>query len=167
MKKVHEIGYWSGELTIKKRDGSKLITQFSANFIRDKSEKPVAMMASFIDISKQEELEKDFETIFNSVNDGIPIVQDGLVKYANSKMVEMAGYSLEDGIGKPFSDLYANITVNLFLKDINVDWKLVKTFHPDMNLISSLKMAIRLGLKSILPSLSMKTGPPLWQSCVI
>ncbi|KGK99422.1 hypothetical protein LI82_02465 [Methanococcoides methylutens] len=97
IKCIQETGYWSGELTAKRRDGSKLITLFSANFIRNKSKKPVAMMASFIDISKQKELENDLETIFNSINDEIAIfAADGQFVEANQVTFDKLGYTKDE-----------------------------------------------------------------------
>jgi len=46
--------------------------------------------------------EKKYSTIVEKGNDGIVIIQDGLVKFFNSKMSEMTGYSIDEGIGKPF-----------------------------------------------------------------
>jgi two-component system NtrC family sensor kinase len=37
-------------------------------------------------------------------NDGIIIIQDGLLRFANSKMVEITGFSLEETLGKPFAN---------------------------------------------------------------
>jgi PAS domain S-box-containing protein len=50
------------------------------------------------------ESEEKYSSLVEHGNDGIVILQNGVVKYANSKMVEMLGYSLEEAIGKPFID---------------------------------------------------------------
>ncbi|WP_445475186.1 PAS domain-containing protein [Methanococcoides methylutens] len=106
IKIVQEKGYWSGELSVKKRNGSKLITLFSANFIRDNSEKTVAMMASFIDISKQKELEKDLETIFSSINDEIAIFTlDGRFLEANQVTFDKLGYTKDELIQMTVMDI--------------------------------------------------------------
>jgi PAS domain S-box-containing protein len=49
------------------------------------------------------ESENKYSTLVEKGNDGIVIMQDGLFKYANKKLVELAGFS-EDVIGKPFID---------------------------------------------------------------
>jgi PAS domain S-box-containing protein len=46
--------------------------------------------------------EEKYSTIVEKGNDGIVIIQDGLVKFANSKMIDLTGYSLENTLGKPF-----------------------------------------------------------------
>lgn len=97
IKTVHETGYWSGELTVKRRDGSHLTTLVSANIIRSNSDEPIAMMASFMDISRQKELENDFETIFNSVNDGILIFSfEGQLLEANEVVCNGLGYPKDE-----------------------------------------------------------------------
>jgi PAS domain S-box-containing protein len=55
----------------------------------------------------QEELRKSeekYSTIVEKGNDGIIIIQDGLVRFANSKMLEFTRFSLESIVGKPFTD---------------------------------------------------------------
>jgi diguanylate cyclase (GGDEF)-like protein/PAS domain S-box-containing protein len=50
------------------------------------------------------ESEKKYSTIVENSNDGIVILQDGLLKYANSKMLEITQYSKEETIGRAFID---------------------------------------------------------------
>jgi len=48
-----------------------------------------------------------YSTLVNKSNDGIVVIQDGLVKFANPKIIEMSGFSGEEVIGKPFLDYVA------------------------------------------------------------
>jgi PAS domain S-box-containing protein len=48
------------------------------------------------------ESEAKYSSLVERGNDGIVILQDGVIKYANSKMVEMLDYSVEETINKPF-----------------------------------------------------------------
>jgi len=50
------------------------------------------------------ESEKKYSTIVENSNDGIVILQDGILKYANSKMMEITQYTVEETIGKVFFD---------------------------------------------------------------
>jgi PAS domain S-box-containing protein len=50
------------------------------------------------------ESEEKHSNLVEHGNDGIIIIQDGILNYTNSKMIEMTGYSLEEAVGKPFSD---------------------------------------------------------------
>ena len=52
-------------------------------------------------------LEKQQSTILGKSNDAIIVLQDGLIKFANSKVAEITGLSLEDAPGKPFIDYIA------------------------------------------------------------
>ncbi|WP_445476419.1 PAS domain-containing protein [Methanococcoides methylutens] len=52
-----------------------------------------------IELRKSEE---KYSALVENGNDGIIILQDGLLKFANSKMLEMTGYRLEEAIEKPF-----------------------------------------------------------------
>ncbi len=48
--------------------------------------------------------EEKYSNLVEHGNDGIIITQDGVLNYTNSKMIKMTGYSLEEALGKPFSD---------------------------------------------------------------
>ncbi|MEL4305239.1 PAS domain S-box protein [Methanococcoides sp. LMO-2] len=94
IKNIHQTEFWSGEIEVTKTNGSKIITLFSANAIKSKAGKSIAIMISIIDISKEKELEKDLETIFNSINDEIAIFAlDGHFLEANRVTFERLGYS--------------------------------------------------------------------------
>lgn len=62
------------------------------------------------DISKRKELEKalqaseeKYRNVSEFANDGIVIVQNGLVQYVNKKVLEMIGYDYEEVINYPFN----------------------------------------------------------------
>jgi PAS domain S-box-containing protein len=48
--------------------------------------------------------EEKYSTIVEKGNDGIVILQDELVKFANSKMLDIVGYSQSETLDKPFSE---------------------------------------------------------------
>jgi PAS domain S-box-containing protein len=48
--------------------------------------------------------EKKYSTLVEQGDDGIIIIQDGVLKFANSKMVELIGFSLEKALGRSFVD---------------------------------------------------------------
>jgi PAS domain S-box-containing protein len=50
------------------------------------------------------ESEEKYRTVVNSANDGIIIVQDGLVQFINPRLSDMGGRSAEEVIGRPFTD---------------------------------------------------------------
>ncbi len=51
---------------------------------------------------KLKESEKKYSTLVEQGNDGIVIIQDNLIKFANSKILGLTGFSLEEALGKPF-----------------------------------------------------------------
>lgn len=67
--------------------------------------------------------EEKYSTIVEKGNDGIYIVQNGVIKYANSKMAEIAEYSLEELIGKFSFDFiteeYRDLVIERHNKRIN------------------------------------------------
>lgn len=48
--------------------------------------------------------EKKYSTLVEKGNDGIVIIQDGNLKFVNSKIVQMTGFTIDEVIGKPFID---------------------------------------------------------------
>jgi PAS domain S-box-containing protein len=50
------------------------------------------------------ESEEKYRNFVEKANDGIMIIQDGVVKYTNPKLAETGGYTIEETIGKPFTD---------------------------------------------------------------
>ena len=50
------------------------------------------------------ESEAKYREVVERANDGIAIIQDGLVKYVNPRLAEMTGYSVEEGVGSPFTN---------------------------------------------------------------
>ncbi|MDD5338986.1 MAG: PAS domain S-box protein, partial [Dehalococcoidales bacterium] len=79
--------------------------------VRDKNDKPLGYLTMIEDITERkraEEGEKESEERFHSIvehgNDGIVFVQQGLIQYCNTKMLEMVDYTEAEAIGKPFLD---------------------------------------------------------------
>ena len=54
-------------------------------------------------ISLNKELIK-YQSIAEEANDGIVIVQDGLIKYANRRLESMVGFKIEEAINSPFTE---------------------------------------------------------------
>jgi len=76
----------------------------------DKRHQQVGWLATIRDISQRKQTEQGLKerkeqyfTLVEHGNDGIAIVQNGLIIYANSKIKEMSGYQLEEILEKPFT----------------------------------------------------------------
>ncbi len=52
-------------------------------------------------------LELKYATLVEQSNDGIIIIQDGLLRFVNNRMSGMTGFSREEALGKPFLDFVA------------------------------------------------------------
>ncbi len=52
------------------------------------------------------ESEEKYRHLVERANDGIVIIQDTIVKYANPRLIEMVGYSVETIIGSTFTDYF-------------------------------------------------------------
>jgi len=67
--------------------------------------------------------EEKYSTLVERGNDGIIIVQDGVLTFVNSKMIEMTGFSLEEALGKSFVDFvspeYRELVVDRYRKRIS------------------------------------------------
>src|SRR4030042_3452034 len=50
------------------------------------------------------ESEEKYRPVVNSANDGIAILQDQVIQFANPRLAEMGGYTPEEITGRPFAD---------------------------------------------------------------
>jgi PAS domain S-box-containing protein len=50
------------------------------------------------------ESEEKYRTVVNSANDGIAIIQDQVIQFANPRLAEMGGYSVEEIVDQPFTE---------------------------------------------------------------
>jgi PAS domain S-box-containing protein len=50
------------------------------------------------------ESEEKYRTVVNSANDGIAIIQDQVIQFANPRLAEMGGRALEEIVNRPFAD---------------------------------------------------------------
>jgi PAS domain S-box-containing protein len=51
-----------------------------------------------------EELQELYDSIFQNIHEGIALVQDGILKFANPKLFEILGYTTEELSSKPFRE---------------------------------------------------------------
>ncbi|UCG00715.1 MAG: PAS domain S-box protein [Candidatus Heimdallarchaeota archaeon] len=62
-------------------------------------------LANFKEIERKlRESEEQYRNVVDRANDGIAILQDSLIKYVNSSLIEITGYSFEDLYNSPFID---------------------------------------------------------------
>ncbi len=79
--------------------------------IRDAQGRPLYFVGNVRDITERKraeetlrESEEKYRNLVERANDGIVIVQDGIVKFINTRLAEMRGVTAEEVIGTPFTD---------------------------------------------------------------
>jgi PAS domain S-box-containing protein len=72
------------------------------------------LQATVCDVSEQKkseerlrESELKYRTLVEASKDSIFIIQDGLIKFVNSELKKLSGYTTEEIVGKPFADFIA------------------------------------------------------------
>ena len=95
-------GWYTGEASPKKKDGSSFDARLTASLVRDPGGNPLCMMATFMDVTGRKNLERELfleETAASSSVNGIAILDlAGNVIYANRKFIGMFGYSSRDDV---------------------------------------------------------------------
>jgi len=98
------------EYTMLKKDGTRLCGLLStAPIIRNGN--PAGVRGIVLDITDRKDAEEalresegKYRSVVERASDGIGIVQDGLLKYANPRLADIGGYAVEEVMGKPFAD---------------------------------------------------------------
>lgn len=104
-------GAWSGELMIRQTSGNLIPTHNSLFLIRNEASEPLFFANIVTDITERKMMEEKmqasedkYSTLVEKGNDGIIIIQDFVLKFVNSRMIELTGLTKEEVIGKPFYD---------------------------------------------------------------
>jgi PAS domain S-box-containing protein len=100
------------ELSIRRPDGEvRNLMVFRREVMWGGEKQYMAMYEDITERKRAEEALKDSEEKYHSLvehsNDGIVYIEENLVQYCNSKMLEISGYAIEELIGKPFIDFIA------------------------------------------------------------
>ena len=100
------------ELRLRRLDGKEIFVELTMNKVIYK-EQPHALgiVRDITEKKKMEEALKESEEKYRSLveraNDGICIIQDGIIKFVNKKILEMGGYLEKEIIGKSFHEFIA------------------------------------------------------------
>ncbi|MBU1627699.1 PAS domain S-box protein, partial [bacterium] len=100
------------ELEEYKKDGSIIWVEASFSFMRDKDRKPVGILIVSRDISERKKAEdvlrkseEKYQTLVENTNETILVIQDGMVKFVNSKGSESFGYTEQEFLSTPIFEL--------------------------------------------------------------
>jgi PAS domain S-box-containing protein len=99
------------ELIFKRKNGERFPVVVSPARILDEKGNVTSNFATVKDITARKlaeealrESEEKYRNVVERANDGIVIVQDGLLKYANAQLAEMTGYAIKELTDSPFVD---------------------------------------------------------------
>ena len=100
-----EKGSWSGEVAVRRKDGSRIIVHLSASIVRGEDGEPVSTLCSFIDITRTrqafEELRLKDQAIASSVTGMVFGDLEARVTYANAAAHKLFGdYTPEEVRGR-------------------------------------------------------------------
>ncbi|HMA82612.1 MAG TPA: PAS domain S-box protein [Candidatus Thermoplasmatota archaeon] len=117
MDTVIQEGGWLGEVMARSHSGRLFPVQMSASIVKDDYNKPLQLMASFVDITRQKRMEKNFKK-FKKISDEADygsVIYDlqGTILYGNDAFSRMHGYLTNDLIGKKIDLLFSSQKKNL------------------------------------------------------
>ena len=100
------------EITVIDNQGEKRFFECTANVaLWDTSGKPVAVLETSRDITNRKkaedalrESEEKYRILIDRANDGICVVQESIIKMCNRYVTEFLGGSIEEILGRPFTD---------------------------------------------------------------
>ena len=101
-KAVQKEGGWTGELSAKRKDGTFFDVQLSSSLVKNKTGKPICMMASFVDITERKrteealrQSEENYRALFDSAVIGTIVLDAETMKVliANQAAAKIFGFS--------------------------------------------------------------------------
>ncbi|UCG81689.1 MAG: PAS domain S-box protein [Desulfobacterales bacterium] len=94
-----------------KKDGSKIYVSIDDRLEYGPDSEVLGVRSTMVDVSQQKwiedalrESEEKYRNVVERSNDGIVIIQNGVIKYANPSLAKMTGYDADEAIDKPFTN---------------------------------------------------------------
>jgi PAS domain S-box-containing protein len=98
---IAEKGYWEGEVTHQRRDGSAIVVSSRWALRRDRNGKPVSILESNSDITHRKTEEKRFRNLLEAAPDAMVIVdQGGRIQLVNAQTERVFAYKREELVGQ-------------------------------------------------------------------
>jgi PAS domain S-box-containing protein len=111
------------EVRFKKKDGTEIIVRDQKIAVRSNDGKALYLEGFIEDISERKRAEAQlqlsetkYSTLVEKGSDGVVIVQDGIVRFANSRTVDIIGFIPDELIGRSFID-FVSPAYQLLTKD--------------------------------------------------
>jgi len=117
LKKTLEEGFVRNvEYRLLRKDGTRFFGELSAALIRDGYGKPKAFIATVRDITDRKreeerirESEEKYRTLVEQLLQGLVIIQDYRIVYANTAMAEILGYTVEEILALSTEEIQASV----------------------------------------------------------
>jgi len=112
---------------IRKKSGEYIWFESVSRLLKDNKGSTLGFVTSSRDITERKQMEETlrqseekYSTLVERSNDGIAIVQDGLITFVNPKILEIYGFTAGEVLGKPFLDFvspeYRGLVVDRYKK---------------------------------------------------
>jgi len=130
---------WVGELLAKKKDGSTFDIQLSSSIVTDEADKPICIIASFVDVTDYKRAEatlKDSREKYRALTESSadPIFlhdHDGRYLYANHACAKFFGKKPTDIVGRNITDFLTEVEAKDMLEYIDRVFRENDTIHVD------------------------------------
>lgn len=119
---VLEHGYWSGEMSGFRRDGTRFDAQVYANVFRDRSGRVVGMRASFVDLTARKKVEETlkqsenrYRELFQNMGSGVvvyEVIDNGeefIIKDFNRAGENIEGMKHQDVVGRRLTEVFPGV----------------------------------------------------------
>ncbi len=108
----------SGERRARRRDGSHFEAQIAAAAVRDDAGRPIALMASTLDITERKRAEEELRRLQNylsNIIDSMPSIligvdAEGMITQWNREAARVAGVSVEKALGRPLARTFPRLS---------------------------------------------------------
>lgn len=105
---VQSQGFFVGEESIQRKDGSTFPATFFTSLIKDGQGHPIAIQSSFFDITERKQIEdrlneseERYRQLSDATVEGIVIHDNGILLDASAVFARMFGYSISEVLGMP------------------------------------------------------------------
>ena len=105
---LNEYGVWSGEVQNVKKDGTPFWCRANISTL-ESSEYGTIWVTTHEDITERKRAEEAYRAVVQHALQGLAILQDNRIVFANQALLEMSGYSLEETLSLPPDDLIATV----------------------------------------------------------
>ncbi|MGA2239340.1 MAG: PAS domain S-box protein [Candidatus Bathyarchaeia archaeon] len=97
------------ELEFIRKDGSTFWSENTFTLLMNSNDEPPGILAVSRDITERKRAEEAYRAVVQHTLQGLAILQDNRIVFANQALLEMSGYSLEETLSLPPDDLTATV----------------------------------------------------------